>query len=384
VETLSAVHEQRRWVLPVGLAVVALVIVANAGSSVGLGTSGNALIVTLSTAVYAAAALVFLLWFDAPLPITVALLLVMAAAAAASRHGDPTGTGGIGLYLGVAYAPLRLPRRTAFAVAVVSVVFFDVELALEAANPAVFITVVTGGAALFFLFGLLLRSEQEQRARADRLVFELEQSREAEKASAALAERTRISREMHDVLAHTLSALVMQLEALSIRAERVADPLAGGLSRAHKLARDGLGEARQAVAAARGDTVPGPDALPELVAQHAATTATCVTLDVRGQPVDLPPESSLAVYRTVQEALTNARKHAAGAPVHVQLDWRPDGAVVEVRDHGGHGGHGAGELHETGGGHGLTGLAERAALLGGHLHAGPADDGFRVRLEVPA
>jgi signal transduction histidine kinase len=374
------VQEQRRWVLPVGLTLVALVVVANAGSSVGLGTSGNALIVTLSLAVYAAAAVVFLLWFDAPVPITVALLLVMAVAAAASRHGDPTGTGGIGLYLGVAYAPLRLPRRVALAVAAASVVVFDVELALEAANPAVFITVVTGGAALFFLFGLLLCSEQQQRARADRLVVELERSQEAERTSAVLAERARISREMHDVLAHTLSALVMQLEALAIKAERAADPLAGGLSEAHRLARDGLREARQAVAALREDTVPGPHALAALVAQHTAATATPCTLDVRGQPVDLPPEASLAVFRTVQEALTNARKHAAGAPVHVHLDWRPDGAVVEVRDCGGT----DTGLHETGGGHGLTGLAERAALLGGQLQAGPAEDGFRVRLEVPA
>ena len=283
-------HGQQRWELPVGLAVVALVVLANAGSSVGLGTSGNALVVTLAVALYTAAALVFLLWFDAPVRITVALLLVMAAASAVARHGDPTGTGGIGLYLGVAYAPLRLPRRTAVAVAAVSVLLFDVVLALEAPNAAVFITVVTGGAALFFLFGLLLRSEQEQRARADRLVVELERSREAEKTSAALAERARISREMHDVLAHTLSALVMQLEALAIKAERTADPLADGLSRAHRLAGDGLGEARQAVAALRGDTVPGPTVLDQLVAQHEAATSTPCTLDVRGQPVDLPPE----------------------------------------------------------------------------------------------
>jgi signal transduction histidine kinase len=375
------VYGQRRWVLPVGLAVVALVVVANAGSSVGLGTSGDALVVTLAVAVYTAAALVFLLWFDAPVRITVALLLVMAVASAAARHGDPTGTGGIGLYLGVAYAPLRLPRRAAVAVAAVSVLLFDVVLALEAPNAGVFITVVTGGAALFFLFGLLLRSEQEQRARADQLVVQLQRSREAEKASAALAERTRISREMHDVLAHTLSALVLQLEALAVRAERAADPLAGGLARAHELARGGLVEARQAVSTLRGDVVPGPDVLAELLAQHEAATGTPCTLDVRGEPVPLAPEASLAVYRTVQEALTNARKHAAGAPVHVQLDWRPDGAVVQVHDRGG---HEPTALHETGGGHGLSGLAERAALLGGRLHAGPVDDGFHVRLEVPA
>ncbi len=376
-------HEQRRWLLPVGLAVVVLVIIANAGSSVGLGTSGNALIVTLSVAAYSAAALVFLLWFDAPVRITVALLLVMAGAAAAARHGDPSGTGGIGLYLGVAYAPLRLPRPTAAAVAGASVLLFDIALAIEAPNAAVFITVVTCGAALFFLFGLLLRVEQEQRARADRLVVELERSREAEKASAALAERGRISREMHDVLAHTLSALVMQLEALAIRADRGDNPrpLADGLSRAHRLALDGLIEARQAVATLRGDSVPGPDALADLVAQHAAVTAAPCTLDVRGEPRPLTPEASLAIYRTVQEALTNARKHAAGAPVHVQLDWRPDGAVVEVHDGGG---SPDAPLNETGGGRGLAGLAERAALLGGRLHAEPSRDGFRVRLEVPA
>jgi signal transduction histidine kinase len=381
VEKLSAVQEQRGWALPVGLAVVALVVVANAGSSVGLGTSGNALVVTLAVAVYAAAALSFLLWFDAPVRITVALLLVMAVASAAARHGDPTGTGGIGLYLGVAYAPLRLPRRAAVAVAAVSVLIFDVLLAVEAPNAPVFITVVTGGAALFFLFGLLLRSEQEQRARADRLVTELELSREAEKAAAALAERTRLSREMHDVLAHTLSGLVLQLEALTIRAERAADPLAGALARAYSLARDGLGEARQAIAALRGESVPGPQALPELVARHTAATAAPCTLDVRGEPRPLAPEASLAVYRTVQEALTNVRKHAPGAPVRVRLDWQSGGAVVEVYDHGG---RGSGPLHDTGGGRGLTGLAERAALLGGRLEAGPADDGFRVRLEVPA
>ncbi|HEX2298578.1 MAG TPA: ATP-binding protein, partial [Pseudonocardiaceae bacterium] len=112
----------------------------------------------------------------------------------------------------------------------------------------------------------------------------------------------------------------------------------------------------------------------------AATEAPC-TLEVRGEPRPLAPEASLAVYRTVQEALTNARKHAPGAPVHVQLDWRPDCAAVEVHDGGG---CRAAPLHEAGGGRGLTGLTERAALLGGRLQAGPSDEGFRVRLEVPA
>ncbi len=99
--------------MPVGLAVVGLVVAANAMGGVGFGTSGDALVVTVSVAVYCVAAVVFLLWFDAPRPVTVTLLLVMAVAATATHSGDPTGTGGVGLYLGTAFAPLRLPLRTA-------------------------------------------------------------------------------------------------------------------------------------------------------------------------------------------------------------------------------------------------------------------------------
>src|SRR5919202_2308780 len=183
------VHEERRWVVPAGLAVVGLVVLANAAGKVGLGTPGDALVVTVSVAVYTIAAVVFLLWFTAPRPVTVALLLVMAIAATATHHGDPTGTGGIGLYLGVAFAPLRLPVRTAAVVAVVSVLLFDVQLLLEAADPGVFVLVVDGGAAFFFFLGVLLRREREQRLEVARLLAELQASREAEREAAALAER---------------------------------------------------------------------------------------------------------------------------------------------------------------------------------------------------
>jgi signal transduction histidine kinase len=372
---------QPRWALPVGVAVVILVVVANGLSAVGLGTSGDALIVTLGVAVYAAAALLFLLWDDAPLAMTIALLLIMAGAATATHSGDPTGTGGIGLYLGVAYAPLRLPRRAAVAVAAFSVAVFDVHLAIEAANRAVFIVVVTGGAALFFLFGLLLHSEQTQRRRAGRLLAELAASREAEKASAALAERARLARELHDILAHTLSALVLQLEALSVRAQRGDDAkLADSLDRVHRLAKNGLGEARQAVRALRGDAPPGRAAIAELVEQHrAATGCPCELVEV-GAPGELPAQSWVALHRTVQEALTNARKHAAGAPVTVLIRWHEAGATVEVVDRGG---RGHDSLDRSGAGFGLVGLAERAALIGGRLEAGATEDGFRVTLEVP-
>src|SRR4051812_48148939 len=140
----------------------------------------------------------------------------MALASSATHHGDPTGTGGIGLYLGMAFAPLRLDLRTAAVVSALGVLLFDVQLALEAPNAVVFILVVNGGAAFFFLLGTLLRREEDQRRRVAELLVELEASREAEKASAALAERSRLAREIHDVLAHTLSGLALHLEGLRL------------------------------------------------------------------------------------------------------------------------------------------------------------------------
>ncbi len=370
--------------VPAGLAVVGLVVLANAVGKVGLGTSGDALVITVSVAVFAVASVVFLLWFTAPRGVTVALLLVMAAAATATHHGDPTGTGGIGLYLGVAFAPLRLPLRTAAAVAVASVVMFDVQLLLEAADPAVFVLVVDGGAAFFFFLGVLLRREREQRLQVARLLAELEAGREAEKEAAALAERSRLAREMHDVLAHTLSGLALQLQgakalARSLPPDADSAELVGAVERAHGLARGGLAEARQAIGALRGGPLPGPEALAALVEEHRLATDAPCELTVEGEPRELPAEGGLALYRTAQEALSNVRKHAPGAPVDVRLAWEPDAAVLVVEDRPGRPAREA----VDGGGYGLVGMTERARLLGGDLAAAPTPTGFRVALRLP-
>jgi signal transduction histidine kinase len=205
-----------------------LVVAANAAGAVGFGGSGDALVVTAGVATYVVFALLFLLWVDAPRPMAMALVVGMSAAAALTHHGDPTSSGGVGLYLGMAFAPLRLDVRPAAAVCVLGVVIFDAQLLLEAPNPHVFVLVVTGGAAFFFLLGLLLRREGEQRTEVTRLLSKLRASREAEKAAATLAERARLAREMHDVLAHTLSGLVLQLDGLRLLAgARGADPRSG-------------------------------------------------------------------------------------------------------------------------------------------------------------
>jgi signal transduction histidine kinase len=371
---------RRRWLTPAGFAVVALVVLANAGGKVGFGTSGRGLVLTVGAAVYAAAATVFLLSFRASRPATIGLLLVIAAAATAIHHGDPDGPV-VGLYLAMAFGPLRLDLRAAAAVAVAGVVVFDVELAVDHSGGAVFMVVVAGGAAFFFFMGTLLRNEHEQRTRADRLVVELEESRAAERTAAAFAERSRLAREMHDVLAHTLSGLVLQLDGATLLARvEGSDELTATVERAQTLAHDGLAEARDAISALRGDTLPGPERLTELVAEHQRAGGAC-QLVVTGDPVRLGPEARLAVFRTAQEALSNVRKHAPGAAVDLHLVWRDSGATLVVQDSGGDG-HAV--LDKAGAGYGLAGMSERAALLGGRLDAGPADGGFRVELHVPA
>jgi signal transduction histidine kinase len=382
-----SVQEERRWVVPAGLAIVGLVVLANAAGKVGLGTAGNALVITVSVAVYTVTAVVFLLWFDAPQSVTIALLLVMAVAATATHHGDPTGTGGIGLYLGVAFAPLRLPLRTAAIVAIVSVLLFDLQLLLEAADPGVFVLVVDGGAAFFFFLGVLVRREREQRLEVARLLTELEASREAEKAAAALAERSRLAREMHDVLAHSLSGLALQLQgaralARSLPPDADTAELVDAVERAHALARNGLAEARQAIGALRGAPLPGPETLDALVEEHRRATDTPCRLRVEGAPGELPADGRLALYRTAQEALSNVRKHAPGAPVDVRLAWEPAAAVLVVEDHAGRRARVPAEPSD-GGGYGLVGMAERARLLGGELEAAPTPTGFRVALRLP-
>jgi signal transduction histidine kinase len=367
--------------LPVGVAVIALMVAATVAGEVGVGTSGRPLLAAVALACYVAAGLAFLTWARAPLWAVVGLLLVLAVAAAVVHYADPGGPV-VGLYLVTAFAPLRLPRATALIVAATAVLIFDLGLVVDAPNAAVFIAVVTGGAAFFFLFGALLRSEQEQRLRADRLVVELEASQEAEKAAAAQAERARLAREMHDVLAHTLTGLVLQLDGarLQARARHGDADLADTVTRAHALARDGLAEARRAVSTLRGDALPGPELLPALVDEHRRSIDGECRLTIAGDPVPLSADARLALYRTAQEALNNVRKHAPGARVDVSLQWMPDDAVLTIQNARA---DPAGDLTTTGGGYGLAGMAERAQLLGGHLESGPTGDGYRVRLRVP-
>ncbi len=204
---------------------------------------------------------------------------------------------------------------------------------------------------------------------------------EEEARSAALAERARIAREVHDVLAHSLAGLTIQLEAGRALLADGAD-LARALAhveRAHHLGVEGLAETRRAVAALRDGTPPLAELLGSLVDGHGLDTG----LEVRGRSRPLSPDAALTVYRVAQEALTNVSRHAPGARVHVELEYEEHETVLIVSDQRPSGAepspnHGGGT-----GSYGLLGMRERAELAGGILRAGPWGNGWRVELRVP-
>ena len=232
----------------------------------------------------------------------------------------------------------------------------------------------------------MVRAEQ-----AEHMLAETRRAREAETHAAALAERARIARDIHDVLAHSLAAVSVNLQAAEglLTAESLpADnpELAKAvecIDRAGTLTREGLAAARRAILALREDTAPLPDQLASLAAQYQAAGDTAINLTVTGLPRPLSEQVTNVAYRTAQEGLTNARKHAPGQPVTLGLGFEPGQVTVSVANSLPPAGH-TGPLAETGAGAGLTGLKERAALAGGTLEAGPAGGAWRIDLTIPA
>ncbi|MFJ2707180.1 sensor histidine kinase [Streptomyces sp. NPDC087428] len=231
------------------------------------------------------------------------------------------------------------------------------------------------------LAGYVLRLDAEARGSARRLLAQERAARKAEAETAALDERSRIAREIHDVLAHSLSAQLVHLEAARLLIERepageFRDLVLQRVVAARSMAREGLAETRQALSALRGEVSPVEDFLRQLVAAEPAEVR------VEGERRTLTAEASQTVRRVAQEALTNVRKHAPGARVLIRLEYLPDGIALEVSDSGGR--SPGGDLAVSGSGYGLLGMRERAELLGGTLEAGPGEEGFVVNLRVPA
>jgi len=289
-----------------------------------------------------------------------------------------------GIYYVVVVAGMRYEGAVGVAIAGVTLVAESVIIAFTNEHAAGVIPGLWFSVIPWFLVMRLVRRLLERGREAEALVEELRESRAANAEAAALAERGRLARDMHDVLAHSLSALALQLEGARLLArDRDADPeVVAAIERAHHLAAGGLTEARQAIAALRGDELPGPERLPALVDAFGEHAAPDCAFTVTGAPRELPSDARLALYRTAQEALTNVRRHSAADRVDVRLDYAADGTTLTVQDHGPGAPVAVGA--RAGGGYGLTGMRERAELLGGRLSAGPTADGFRVELWLPA
>jgi len=206
----------------------------------------------------------------------------------------------------------------------------------------------------------------------------------------ARGERARISRDLHDVVAHHISMIAVQAETARLTTPGMPDEGAQRLVAIADTARAALTEMRRLLGVLREDTraepparqpQPGLTQLAELVDQARDAAGSRTRLIVSGCPAPLDPGVELIAYRIVQEALTNARRHAPGAAVDVELRYQPDELWLRVRDNG----PGPGPGEPSSGGHGLLGMRERIAAVGGTLDAGAAaGGGFVVHAMLPA
>ena len=253
--------------------------------------------------------------------------------------------------------------------------------------PPTLVTAIFVAAATVFA-GLIVRSRRGSR---EQLAI-AERRHEGERA--LLQERQRIARELHDVVAHHMSVIAIQAEAAPYK---VADPpkeLTESFAEIRASALSGLSELRRVLGVLRSDQPdtapqPGLDDLDGLL-ESARNAGVTVTVGVSGTPRPLPEGVDLSAYRIVQEALSNAMRHAPGSAVRVMLYYAEAALHIEVRNDGSvtgtqvtvaqHNGAGLGQ----GGGHGIIGMRERVAMLGGHLRAGPTGDGeFLVTAALP-
>jgi signal transduction histidine kinase len=235
-------------------------------------------------------------------------------------------------------------------------------------------SLIIGG---FWSMGYALRRRAAQARQAMAESGELARNAVAE-------ERARIARELHDVIAHSVSVIAVQAGAAEQQLESDPDRARDHLDTVRRTSREAMNEMRRLLDVLREEEAsyvpqPGLSRLPELV-ETARDSGLEVEVKEEGERPELPPGLDLTVYRIVQEALTNVRKHAGAVPTEVRLRYEPGAVELDVTN----------ELagaapapNGSGGGHGLVGMKERARLFGGTLEAGSANGGFRVHARLP-
>ena len=366
------------------VAAIAFVVTTSFQTRPAPGGHGEALGVAVALIAFCGATIAAMWLTEAKPAVQLAVLLVAVVSAAALIGMQSRGAGFLGVFPAVSLAALVLPVRLSAVVAGVALGAVSVAWASTGRTPIVGIVLNDFGVLAFYLLSLFARRLRESNQRAELLLAELEQTRAAQAQAAALAERQRLTREMHDVLAHSLSGLVLNLEsARLLAAQGGADAQVGdAIDRAHRLARTGLEEARRAIGMLHDDALPGPERLADLAAEFEGDTGVPCNVAVTGDGQrDLGTDGRLTFYRVTQEALTNIRKHARADRVEVYLAYELSGTRLTIEDFDSCRERPA---PDDGTGYGLTGMRERAELLGGTLTAGPTGGGFLVELWVPS
>jgi signal transduction histidine kinase len=293
------------------------------------------------------------------------------------------GTGGAHLIAElvlVAHAGFRGPPRRALAGAVAAAVIPATSLVVvgETSWEFVFFAVLV---AFGWGIGALLRREQTRSQQLTELAAELAAEREARARAAVSEERARISRELHDAVAHTVSVMTMQAGVLRRRlGDRPVERDA--LAQVEELGRRSVAEIRRVVGLLRPDDTDGLGPPPSLrriddLIGQVRSAGPAVELTVTGTPTDLPPSLDTSAYRVLQEALTNVLKHAQARTATVTLAWTPGSVALRVCDDG------RGPVPGPAG-HGLLGMRERVTMFGGTLSTGPGPTcGYQVLAEFP-
>ncbi|MET7401805.1 sensor histidine kinase [Dactylosporangium sp. NPDC005572] len=274
--------------------------------------------------------------------------------------------------------------QVAAAVVLIGTVCSVIGTAEQPAHVGDFVGAVVGVTAPAAV-GVLVRRQRARQRRLEELAAHLERERDHRERAAVAGERTRIARELHDLVAHAISVVAVQADAaeaaLECDPELARRPLAtirGSAGQALTEMRRMLGVLRAADGDDDLEPLPGLARLPALL-DRARDGGQAVELAVDGTPVPLVASLDLSAYRIVQEALTNAVKHAPGAPVTVGLRWRADELEIDVRDRG----PGARGVPSPDA-HGLVGMRERVRIHGGVLRVGSdTGGGFAVRARLP-
>ncbi len=278
---------------------------------------------------------------------------------------------------------VRNARRARIGLAVVlsAAVIIVYNLPGHTGSQLLFVPLVFGCS---WLAGFTVRERAAQAEAAEVRAAQAERERDAAARIAVAEERARIARELHDIVAHAVSVMVLQVGAVRHGLPAELDGDRDALRGVEQVGRTALTEMRRLLAAMRldGDEAelmpqPGLDNLRSLV-DEIGRAGLPVALHVGGQPVPLPRAVDLSAYRIAQEGLTNALKHARATKAELALDYRPGELQIDVRDDG------VGSAETDGHGHGLLGIRERVKIYGGEMTAGPAaDGGFVLTARLP-